>query len=681
MEVFKNCKDLQYETLLNLLDNYLPLVLSIYTISFKQNNFSEYFNAMNRIWAMFTCFRRRHYNKAPLVWMSNIHHWGQNFPELYNTMSQNIIISDEYPVENTHSIIRAQTRHCDSAQQLNRKVKAIFQSKEKQSQFRSNFSTPKEYSFSQNQLKYLKFNCATLLTNVIKSIANNLINSSIVYKCQKKGTMTVHLPQIFGNIAMTETVLPLGFHGKTPPEQEVQCDLPTCQIGDENEEWAILHGCGHSFHSICIGDNNSCPLCTEFLNEKVKQLGKTIQDGIVDSTDISSLDTGSNQSASTGDDNFTEDPASVIPEDSTHLLHSIEHMQSEIRNLKLQSPQKPHHVELNNSQQSKPTKKPPHCLLCQHPMRGHGRPHNLKLAHCSLCPENICTIQNESCPCQWHTECASSSKNKNSTIPTLHIASTSKKTALTATEATSVTEKATLPTEESTLPTEKAALPTKNATITNQQARTSTMFTVLRSTHKRTTEWQLPQKLSQSCIFGQCYGSNACTIISVLVAAHLKNKTMVFPSADGELKDVVTKFVEVMKEGNQLYHVFDLEPYQPNLEVRDVLQRLTHVNLRIKEDIGFFSEEDVKTKFHELSQENNTVAVLIAPPDKSMVIYMSDGKFGVMDSHEHGPNGAIIATGATGPSGSVDDFVDYLSGMVRRFWNTSLCGANLATLE
>ena len=71
---FQNSKDIQYETLINLLENYLPLVLTIYTVTFKRNNFKEYYNAMIRIWVMFVCLNRRHYNKAPLVWLSNAVH-------------------------------------------------------------------------------------------------------------------------------------------------------------------------------------------------------------------------------------------------------------------------------------------------------------------------------------------------------------------------------------------------------------------------------------------------------------------------------------------------------------------------------------------------------------------------------------------------------------------------------
>ncbi|CAH3141519.1 unnamed protein product [Porites evermanni] len=50
---FSVCKDIEYRTLLNLLDNYLPLVLTIYTVTFKLNNFTEYFHGMIRIWTMF----------------------------------------------------------------------------------------------------------------------------------------------------------------------------------------------------------------------------------------------------------------------------------------------------------------------------------------------------------------------------------------------------------------------------------------------------------------------------------------------------------------------------------------------------------------------------------------------------------------------------------------------------
>ena len=137
MASFRHSKDLKYGTLCNLLDNYVPLVLSIYITTFKLNDFGAYFQAMLRITLMFVCLKRRHYNKAPLVWLSMVSHWKKKFTELFTLMKQWLIVTDEYPVENAHSIIRAQTNHSDTAEQLRTKVKGIFQSKNQQKDFRS----------------------------------------------------------------------------------------------------------------------------------------------------------------------------------------------------------------------------------------------------------------------------------------------------------------------------------------------------------------------------------------------------------------------------------------------------------------------------------------------------------------------------------------------------------------
>ena len=59
MAKFSRFKDAEYGTLFTLLDSYIPLVLSIYSISFKLNNFSEYFRAVIRIWIMFTCLQHQ----------------------------------------------------------------------------------------------------------------------------------------------------------------------------------------------------------------------------------------------------------------------------------------------------------------------------------------------------------------------------------------------------------------------------------------------------------------------------------------------------------------------------------------------------------------------------------------------------------------------------------------------
>ena len=93
--------------------------------------------------------------------------WKSQFPEMYNLLKARITHSDEYPVENTHSIIRAQTRHSDTAAQLVNKVKSIFVSKTKQANFHLNFTPPKHFAFSHGQLKYLKLKSSEFLTTTL----------------------------------------------------------------------------------------------------------------------------------------------------------------------------------------------------------------------------------------------------------------------------------------------------------------------------------------------------------------------------------------------------------------------------------------------------------------------------------------------------------------------------------
>ena len=85
---------------------------------------------------MFTCLLRHHYNKAPLIRLAMVTYWGKNNPELYKLIRKNFVIVDEYPVENVHNKIRSETNDHDSAEKMKETVKATFQSRQAQSNFR-----------------------------------------------------------------------------------------------------------------------------------------------------------------------------------------------------------------------------------------------------------------------------------------------------------------------------------------------------------------------------------------------------------------------------------------------------------------------------------------------------------------------------------------------------------------
>jgi hypothetical protein len=134
-----------------------------------------------------------------------------------------------------------------------------------------------------------------------------------------------------------------------------------------------------------------------------------------------------------------------------------------------------------------------------------------------------------------------------------------------------------------------------------------------------------------------------------------------------------------MVKGNNLYDTMNMNPGNPNLEVKDVLMKIPGFNMIIKDDTGFFSQDDMISEFEMLQVTNEKlVGVLIIPPDKSMVIYMENGKLGMMDSHTHGAYSAIIASCS---SGSTCDFVCYIAGMAKCYWNADLAGANFTILE
>lgn len=120
---FGKCKHPLYGILFSLLDNYISLVLSIYSVVFRFNSFPMYLSSMISLWVMFYCFPRYHNNKAALVWLSNVLFWKRNNRDMYRFLQRHITTTDEYPVENTHSIIRAQTTDGNDASMLQKKPK------------------------------------------------------------------------------------------------------------------------------------------------------------------------------------------------------------------------------------------------------------------------------------------------------------------------------------------------------------------------------------------------------------------------------------------------------------------------------------------------------------------------------------------------------------------------------
>ena len=173
MHVFKQSKDVQVLTLINLLDNILPLVLNIYLVVFNSNNLEIFIDAMLRAWVVFVIYRIHHYNKAPLVFLSNVLYWKKSNHPLYEALKTHLQIDDQYALKNFQSVLRAQISIGSTPEEISKKAREISATNGILHQFKTQFVPPKSAKFSQNQLKSLKAKAARFILNVFSDIHAN----------------------------------------------------------------------------------------------------------------------------------------------------------------------------------------------------------------------------------------------------------------------------------------------------------------------------------------------------------------------------------------------------------------------------------------------------------------------------------------------------------------------------
>jgi hypothetical protein len=163
MSVFPNCKDIEYLTLVNLIDNYVPLVLSIYSVVFKGSNYNLYCKSLYRCWVLMMVFCRRHFDKALLIALSNFHYWHENNHPLSHVIQQFLVALDEYPVENFHSVLRDRLNDTDMAEQIQEKAREIDACKKEMQEFQLSFVPPRKFYFRRKQIDCLKTKAADYL--------------------------------------------------------------------------------------------------------------------------------------------------------------------------------------------------------------------------------------------------------------------------------------------------------------------------------------------------------------------------------------------------------------------------------------------------------------------------------------------------------------------------------------
>ena len=213
LSVFLNCKDIEYLTLINLIDNYVPLVLSIYSVVFKCSDYDLYCKSLFHCWIMMMVFHRRHYDKALLIVFSTFKYWQEKNHPMHEIIKHFLAAFDEYPVENFHSVLRARTNEKDTAEQIQEKAKEIDACKKEMHEFQSAFVPPKKFNFSRKSIDNLKAKAAEFLFTKFEALHLQPGRASQQPRQprQRRDTTKWCLPNLFGNQVVTNRVLPLGF--------------------------------------------------------------------------------------------------------------------------------------------------------------------------------------------------------------------------------------------------------------------------------------------------------------------------------------------------------------------------------------------------------------------------------------------------------------------------------------
>ena len=151
---------------MHLLENNVPLTLSVYSVIFKINAYEAYHLAMMQIWVMFFIYKRCHYDKSPLVWLAQRIYW--NHP-MYKAVTSHL----EEEVEHFHGQLRGETNEWDSAEAIRRKSLWLNQSKGQLHNFYTWFLPPPRANYSHRQLRRLKVSAAMFILNTIEQICTH----------------------------------------------------------------------------------------------------------------------------------------------------------------------------------------------------------------------------------------------------------------------------------------------------------------------------------------------------------------------------------------------------------------------------------------------------------------------------------------------------------------------------
>jgi len=175
---FNNSKDAEYQMMIDLLDNSIPLTLDIYTTLFRSGFFEGYLDGIVKIWVLFQRLRRHNYNKAPFMFLSDVFYWTSKKHLIIDALKNNLPIFNDYFIKNFHSFVRHQIAESNSQLQIIQKAKIIDVERNNNSSFENSFVNLRNPAKSQiSKLKSLEKKVSIFLLSMFDKIYQNMGNT------------------------------------------------------------------------------------------------------------------------------------------------------------------------------------------------------------------------------------------------------------------------------------------------------------------------------------------------------------------------------------------------------------------------------------------------------------------------------------------------------------------------
>jgi hypothetical protein len=103
-EIFKKfgsvCKDIEYQTLIDILDNLIPAALDVYSTIFRSGSCDQYVDTIFRLWTFALRWERKNYDKITLAFLSDYFYWKDNNHPFLEAIQSHLVNFNDYYVEN-----------------------------------------------------------------------------------------------------------------------------------------------------------------------------------------------------------------------------------------------------------------------------------------------------------------------------------------------------------------------------------------------------------------------------------------------------------------------------------------------------------------------------------------------------------------------------------------------------